>query len=283
MTNTAMIDSFITEQHLRGNSDKTVRYYVIVLQYFYDFQQEQPITYDSCSRYLLSLRQQELSSVSVQSYIRGLRAFLSWCHSSGYLSDDISDRLKLPKAQRKTIDILTDAELNSVMKVAKSSPQGDRDSAIVALMFDSGLRFSEILSLRSSDLHLLDRYILVNGKGNKQRFVPFGGATAELLEQLDLRSGYLFRLSGEQPMTDSALKDLFRRLKTRSGVTRLHPHLLRHTFATRYLQNGGDIYTLQAILGHTSLDMVKRYLHLANSMVSSSYAKFSPFDRIKNK
>lgn len=74
---------------------------------------------------------------------------------------------------------------------------------------------------------------------------------------------------------------MFRRLRVRSGVHRLYPHLLRHTFATRFLENGGNIYTLQAILGHSSLEMVKKYLHLASSRIRADFPKFSPLDNIK--
>jgi len=81
-------------------------------------------------------------------------------------------------------------------------------------------------------------------------------------------------------MSDSALRSLFKRLAKASGVTRLHPYLCRHTFATRYLLNGGDVFSLQQILGHTTLEMVRRYVSLASAPVAVQHRKFSPMDRI---
>ena len=82
-----------------------------------------------------------------------------------------------------------------------------------------------------------------------------------------------------EPIVDTTIKQLFRKLKIQSGVKRLHPHLLRHTFATRYLENGGNIFSLQLLLGHTSLEMVKNYLHLAQTRVRKDFVNFSPLDR----
>ena len=86
-----------------------------------------------------------------------------------------------------------------------------------------------------------------------------------------------------EPVKETTIKDLFRKLKVKSGIDRLHPHLLRHTFATRYLENGGNIYSLQLLLGHTSLEMVKRYLHLANSKVRKDFVNYSPLDRVNDR
>ena len=82
------------------------------------------------------------------------------------------------------------------------------------------------------------------------------------------------------PLQQSTVKDLFRKLKTRAGIPRLRPHLLRHSFATRYLGHGGDIYSLQQILGHTSLEMTKRYVHLIPSALAVCHAQFSPLDNL---
>lgn len=82
------------------------------------------------------------------------------------------------------------------------------------------------------------------------------------------------------PITDNTLRLMFRRLKTQANIPRIRAHLLRHTFATNFLQNGGDIYTLQQILGHTSLEMVKRYVHFTPVKVQSTHAKYSPLDKV---
>lgn len=273
-----MVNNYLTEQELRGNSPETIKYYRATLQYFLEYAGAQAVTLELCRQYQLELMHRALSSVSVQTYIRALRAFLTWSYREGYLPEDISVRLRLPKAQRKVIDILTDAEVNTLLQAAAATPQAARDTAIVSLMLDAGLRLGEVASARADHLHLLERYLIVTGKGNKQRIVPFGRTAALALEDLSLSCGALFTLDNGQPVTQDTIKQLFKRLRKATGIQKLHPHLLRHTFATRYLENGGNIYTLQAIMGHTSLEMVKRYLHLANSRIRRDFDRYSPLD-----
>lgn len=275
-----LVDGYLVEQELRGNSPETLKFYRATLQYFQDFVGSAVITLDLCRAYQLELMHRELSSVSVQTYIRALRAFLTWCYLEGHLPDDISLKLRLPKAQRKVIDVLTDSEIQTLLRAAAATPQSTRDVAIVSLMLDSGLRLNEVVTARSDHLHLMERYLIVTGKGNKQRIVPFGRTASLALEDLSLCCGSLFTLDNGQPVTQDTIKQLFKRLRRSTGIEKLHPHLLRHTFATRYLENGGNIYTLQAILGHTSLEMVKRYLHLANSRIRRDFDRYSPLDRL---
>lgn len=291
----AAIEEFILEQRVRGNSNATVSYYRNILSYFLEFSGNVDVTeltLQRCREYYLYLADDDINSVSVQSYVRGLRAFLRWLYDNEYITDNICIKFKLPKATRKVIDILTEEEIRLLFDAIP----GDhflaiRNRLIVALMLDCGLRLHEVVSLTVSSVHLKDKYIIVQqGKGDKQRVVPFGNFTAKLIDRyLKLTSNVLprealiIKVSAYEiyePITDTTIKQLFRKLKKRTGIQRLKPHLLRHTFATRYLENGGNIYTLQAILGHTSLEMVKRYLHLANTRIRKDFSKFSPLDNL---
>ena len=290
------ISEFILEQRVRGNSNATVSYYRNVLGYFLEFSGNVDVTeltLHRCREYYLQLAQDEINSVSVQSYIRGLRAFLRWLYDNEYITENICAKFKLPKATRKVIDVLTEEEIALLFdSILGRHELAVRNRLIVALMLDCGLRRHEVVTLTVSAVHLRDRYIIVQqGKGDKQRVVPFGKFTAKLVERyLKLtaqrlpREALIIKLSGDGPaegITDTTLIQLFRKLKKRTGIYRLKPHLLRHTFATRYLENGGNIYSLQQILGHTSLDMVKRYLHLANTRIRKDFSRFSPLDNLK--
>lgn len=291
------IDDFILEQRSRGNSPQTVQYYISCLYRFTlytgdDFDLKN-LTPKFLKQYVVHLAASELSSISVQSYCRGLRSFLSWLYSQEYISVNLCDNFVLPKASRKVIDVLTDDEIERILtSLSGSEWLTVRNRLIVSLMLDSGLRLNEVVTLRRDQINLKDKYLIVTGKGDKQRIVPFGSSTYSTL-QLYLSSiasagsqEYLIikvseNLCGFEQITHSTVKNMFRRLRARSNVPRLYPHLLRHTFATRYLENGGNIYTLQAILGHSSLEMVKKYLHLASSRIRADFPKFSPLDNIK--
>lgn len=279
-----LFDLYITEQRCRGNTDFTIDYYKVTLQRFLDFCGDittDDITVELCQQYYFSLRSLSLSSVSVQTYVRSVRAFLSWAYEFGYISSNITVRFKLPKAQRKTIDILTDEEVKLLYSCFNSSKIGLRNQCMTLLMLDSGLRLNEVLTLKRSEIHLADKYCIVNGKCQKQRIVPLGATVCTLLNNyfsIAPCSEFAFCKHNGDAVTRDAIKDYFYKLRKKTNIKRLHPHLLRHTFATRYLENGGDIYRLQVILGHTSLEMVKKYLHIATSRVQADFLKFSPLD-----
>ena len=156
-------------------------------------------------------------------------------------------------------------------------------------MIDSGLRLNEVVTLESGNVHIAEGYAIVNGKGNKQRIVPLGLQSKRALLRYmgrvppqSPKTG-LFVKDEQIPIKQSTIEQLFRNLKTRADIPRLRPHLLRHSFATRYLENGGDVYSLQQILGHTSLDMVKRYVHQTPTKTIVCHTQFSPLDNLTQK
>jgi site-specific recombinase XerD len=157
------------------------------------------------------------------------------------------------------------------------------------LMLDTGLRMGELINLKMDDIYMNEGLLKVMGKGKKERIVPMGSNAQRVLQR------YLFRYRLKplhpgidnaflsvvgKPLTDNSVKLIFSRLAKRSGVTRLHAHLCRHTFATRFLINGGDVFTLQQILGHSTLEIVRHYVNLASNYVAIQHQKFSPLDRL---
>lgn len=296
MTLTSAINEFIVDQRVRGNSEATITHYAYMLGKFdgySGFINVSDVTLQLCREYYLHLAERMDNSVSIQTYIRALRAFLRWCYDNDYLAVNICDKFRLPKATRKVIDVLADDEVLRLLDtVAGDGWIQVRNRLIVSLMLDCGLRLHEVVTLTCDSIHLADRYLIVQqGKGDKQRVVPFGEATARTLSTYLVLTGHLKRRPllikcsqvkiDYEPVTDNTVKQLFKKLSRRCSIERLHPHLLRHTFATRYLENGGNIYSLQAILGHTSLEMVKRYLHLATTRIKRDFPRYSPLDNIK--
>jgi integrase/recombinase XerC/integrase/recombinase XerD len=287
------IEEFLIDQQVRGNTPRTVQGYRQRLGIFLSFTGDIPIGEISlplCKRYYLHLTQRNVTSTTVQTYIRGLRAFLTWCYNEGYIAENIPARFRLPKAQRKAVDVLTDEEIRRLFACFDlRAMTGARNYAMCALMLDSGLRLNEVVTLQAGNVHIPEGYAIVDGKGNKQRIVPLGLQSKRALIRYMGRvpplepKARLFVKDTLLPLKQSTVKDLFRRLKTKADIPRLRPHLLRHSFATRYLQHGGDIYSLQQILGHTSLEMVKRYLHLIPQKTIVCHPQFSPLDNLLKK
>lgn len=291
MTIQEALTDFLIEQQIRGNTQKTVQYYSLSVGLYARFAGSdtplQEITLNSLRAYYLHLAERNISSTTIQTYIRALRSFLTWCYQQEYIPVNLSEKFRLPKAQRKAIDVLTDSEVRSLFSCFNLRYLVHlRNYCMCSLMLDSGLRLHEVVTLTIEHTHLPEGYIIVDGKGNKQRVVLLGMNTRKFLfRYLSRRPGCastdrVFLMSNLEPVTDATLRQMFRKLKKRSGIPRLRAHLLRHTFATRYLENGGDMYALQQILGHTSLEMVKKYVHSTTRKIVPKFPEFSPLDNL---
>lgn len=229
-----------------------------------------------------------LSAQSVAGYVRTLKGFGTWLFEEGYTEDNVLRRLAKPKVPVRVMEVLTDDEVRRLLgAVDGNSAQGARDLAILVLFLDTGLRLSELVGLRVAYVHLEDGWLKILGKGEKERVVPFGARATKVLNRYlcffrpaEADGEVVFVNADGGPITHNTIKMLFVRLRQRSGLPRLHPHLLRHTFATTYLMAGGDVFSLQTILGHTTLEMTRRYVTLASSHIAIQHRRFSPMDRI---
>jgi site-specific recombinase XerD len=231
-----------------------------------------------------------LAQITIQTHIRALRGFFNWMYSEGYTTEHRLARLKPPRVPLKVITILKPEEINKILRCCnKNKASGARNLAIVTLLLDSGLRRTELMKFEETDINIEGGYVKVMGKGSKERVVPFGAVAQKILIRYALHfrpkpinptvNNFFLSLAGT-PMTGNCVKTIFDLLAKKSGVKRFHPHLCRHTFATNYLKNGGDLFSLQQILGHTSLEMVRRYVTLAASDITIQHRKYSPMDRI---
>ena len=302
---------FETYNRCEGKSPGTIEWYSRVLRFFRSYLEQEgystdlrDLTLEVVREFIIYLQTRRkwhrhpyipspggnLAAISVQNYVRALRAFFSWLHREGYTEDNILAELKPPKAPQKLVEILTNEEVGRILVCLDAdTSSGSRDTAMVITFLDSGLRLSELIGLKITDAHLEQGYLKVMGKGAKERIVPIGNLAQKALQRYVFHfrrepfyedQDYLFLTLEGKPMSVNAVKLIFARLAQRSGVKRLHAHLCRHTFATNYLINGGDVFSLQQILGHTSLEMVRRYVTLASAQVRVQHRKFSPMDRM---
>jgi len=296
-----------------GKSASTISWYSDMLMSFSSHMKKvhcnniSVFTLDTIRGYILYLRQKPkfqghpytpqqdkpLSARTVQCHVRALKAFSSWLYIEGYTADNRLKNLKLPKAPSKVIEPLTPEEIENIASsINKNSPTGIRNHAIFVTALDNGLRASEIAGITLGQLNLKASCIKVMGKGGKERIVPIGKYVQITLwsyidkvkpKPASSDCDRLFLSRDGKPITVNTIKLVFSRLAKSSGVERLHAHLCRHTFAVNYLLNGGDIFSLREILGHTTLDMVSHYLHFTSSQITNQHHKYSPMDRLQNK
>jgi len=231
-----------------------------------------------------------LSAATVHGHVRTLRAFFSWLVDEGLTEENIARDLKPPKLVKKVVSTLSDEEIIAIVHTLNRSNRSEaRNLTIFMLLLDTGLRIGELVSLKMQDVHINQGYVKVMGKGRKERIVPIGNNAQKALQR------YIFRYRTRPvhagienvflsvhgtPLTENSMKLMFSRLARRSGVRRLHAHLCRHTFATRFLINGGDVFTLQQILGHSTLEMVRHYVNLASNDIIIKHQRCSPLDRL---
>jgi site-specific recombinase XerD len=237
-----------------------------------------------------SISKQQLSPMTVHGHVRTLKAFFSWLVKESLIDQNPAAGLKPPKLPHKVITILSDDEIRTILSTFNpKNPIDTRNQVIIMILLDTGLRIKELTGLRMGDLYLKEGIVKVIGKGQRERIVPIGAVAQRSLNR------YLFRFRPKpihaatdnvfltqvgHPLTENCIKLMFTRLAKHLGITRLHAHLCRHTFATKYLANGGDVFSLQQILGHSSLEMVRRYANLTSNQIVMRHQQFSPLDRV---
>lgn len=277
------VELFLAAKAAEGASPKTIEWYRMILaRLVRALDAERPVDElepVELRSWLADLRT-TLSPVSVAGFVRTLKVFGNWLSAEDLAEAAGLRGLRRPRVPHKVIEPVGDDILRRLLAVCSI-----RDRAIVLLMLDTGLRVSEVAAVQLGDLRP-DGTLKVHGKGSKERIVPVG-KTARIAivrylgQRRAARAEDALFLGRRGELSSRGIAQLLRRLKTRIGVTgRLSPHSLRHTFARSYLVNGGDVSSLQRILGHNTLDMVKRYVTLADADLVMRHSAASPADRL---
>lgn len=227
-----------------------------------------------------------LSPFSVAQAIRVLKGFGNWCERGGF--GNPGELLKRPKLPQGDIQVLPDAQIQTLLaSLDAKTAQGARQAAILTLMLDSGPRAGEVAGAMLDDLDLDRRVLRVHGKGGKWRLIPFGATAARALNRyLGLRDkpmgeNRLFLAADGWPMTSRGVYQMVRRFGRRCQIPDLHPHQLRHTFAVKYLLAGGDLASLQDILGHESIMVTRQYLRFLPEHLQAQHSRYSPVDLLQ--
>jgi integrase/recombinase XerD len=224
--------------------------------------------------------------------LRSLRAFWNWCVQEEFIAWSPFTKLRIPRAPQKVIATFTQGQLRDLLAAIDiSKPVGFRDWAVVLTLLDTGLRAGELAGLTLESVRLEEGIVKVHGKGNKERIVPIGARVQKAIwkyiqrhrpEPANPLCTNIFLTREGYPLTVNRLETIIENCGRRAGIqgVRCSPHTFRHTFSIWYMRNGGDVFSLQRILGHSSLDIVRLYVNMADTDVKSCHSKFSPGDNL---
>jgi site-specific recombinase XerD len=233
-----------------------------------------------------------LSGHTINAYLRALQAFWAWLKREDLIEENPFTRLRIPKAPKKVIPIFTDEQLHRLFAaIGTTTPVGYRNYTVILTLLDTGIRCSELTSLKLADVNLESRLLKVWGKGSKERLVPIGAKVQKALwkylaryrpEPATPRYDQIFLTRDGHPLTKDRVEAIVERYGKKAGITgvRLSPHTFRHTMAITFLRNGGDVFSLQRILGHSQLEVLRGYVNLAQSDISRVHQRNSPADNL---
>lgn len=254
-------------------SGRTVEYYLETLSNFNkwllsnDIQELKQLDDDTLREYILQLRSSGIKNTSVNTYYRAVKVFFKWLYARQLLPEDYTINVKLPRSDADMIVPLTQSEASTCDRYFLSKKENSlRDYCIFHLMLDCGLRRSEVINLKPDNLtgnHMLH---VCNSKFNKSRIVLLPDFLEKSIMNYlstDKRMYVFLDRYTLNPITENTFRKMFDTLRKSTGIKRLHPHLLRHTFATSYLYYGGNMEMLRLLLGHADYNITKTYLHLA--------------------
>lgn len=239
----------------------------------------------------LALKQQTNGKISIETIFIHIHAWFNWMAKRRIIQYSPCCELKKPIAPKKVIKPLTNEQIQKMFACCTDYFRGVRDKAIIALIYDSGLRRSEVANILLEDIDLNRGAIKVIGKGSKERYIAIGTeARKSIMAYLVLRHDDLPNLFVTQlkdspsKMAPNSIYQVVKRTMKRAGITgvKTGPHTLRHSFATASIRNGANLFYVQSLLGHTTLNMTRRYAATVDSEEAvKSHKNFSPLDRMK--
>ncbi len=277
----------------RGLSGNTLESYHTDVIHLLEFLEERELTLtdvdtDALHQFLCTLRDLGISPRSQARMLSGIRAFFRFLRLEGYTDTDPCELLEAPRFGRTLPDILSVEDIDSM--IAALDPGKDetpRNHAIIETLYGSGLRVSELVELRMSRVNLDEGYVIITGKGNKQRLVPLSPESIRLIrEYLPIRerlkikpdsSDILFLNRRGGMMTRVMVFYVIRDSAAAAGIIkRVSPHTLRHSFATHLLEGGANLRAIQEMLGHESISTTEIYIHLDRSRLRSELMEHHP-------
>lgn len=278
-----------------GLSDNSIESYQRDLRAFSSFIGENilpdAVTGDDVTRYIHWLSERELCPASRTRMFVALRCFFRFCQNDGLITHDPTQYSDCPRVWRNLPHDLTPSEVTRLLEAESGDdPQSLRNRAILEMFYATGARVSEICNLKTRDVDLDERTVLLFGKGSKERMTPLGRAAVEavgkyiaigrksaILKNRVRDANWLFvSRTGKQLLRESVYR-IVKAAVLKAGITKnVYPHLLRHSFATHMLEGGANLRAVQILLGHASLETTEIYTHVHRPHLLTAYAEFHP-------
>jgi len=246
------------------------------------------ITDEQVQQFIYTISTQ-VNARSQSRIISGLKSFFNYLIFEDYRKDTPLELIEVPKTGRKLPDTLSTAEIDLLIQAINlTTTEGERNKAMLETLYSCGLRVSELVTLKISDLFFEEGFLKITGKGNKQRFVPIGLATQKIIlnyknfirNHLSIQKGHedtlFLNRRGKQltrAMVFTIIKDLAEKIDLKKTIS---PHTFRHSFATHLLENGADLRSIQLMLGHESITTTEVYMHLDRKFLADVMHTFHP-------
>lgn len=281
----------------RHFSDHTLKSYHDDIVQFNDFLYHESLDlndfeYKDARNYLSFLYSKNLKRTTVSRKISTLRTFYEYWMTQDESVVNPFVQLVHPKKEQYLPQFFYEEEMEALFKtVDTDSKKGMRDKVILELLYATGIRVSELVHIKTQDLDMKLPGVKVLGKGNKERFIPFGEFCKQSIERYlkefkplkHVDHDYLIVNMQGQPITERGVRYVLNDVvKRTSGVTNIHPHKLRHTFATHLLNQGADLRTVQSLLGHVNLSTTGKYTHVSNQQLRKVYLNAHPRAKKEN-
>lgn len=274
----------------KGYSENTINSYKLDLDKFFEFNGNKNINEISnldLKNYVKYLKEEKLNDKSISRNISCLKSFYKFLVIEKYINNNPSDSLFGIKTKKSLPNTLTEEEILKLLDIKLSDNYSYRNKAMIELMYATGLRVSELVNLKLSDIDLNQDIIRIYGKGSKERVVPIGEYSKEYLEKYiyEYRSSmlkketseYLFLNNHGKKMTRQGFFKIIKNIAFEKGINKnLSPHTIRHSFASHLLKYGADLRTIQELLGHSDISTTQIYTHITNEELKNNYKNYHP-------
>lgn len=290
------VQAFITYLQIEKNySPYTIEFYTQDINQFFHFMKDQVIdkledvSPSDVRIYLTELFSEQLARKTIARKISSLRSFYRFLLREKVVENNPFSAVSIPKLEKRLPDFFYEEELQQLfLSCDTNTPLGLRNKALLELLYATGIRVGECTKIQLSDIDFSVSTVLVRGKGQKERYVPFGSFAHHALEAY-IKAGrnklmknasthsYLFVNYRGGILTDNGVRDILNKMmNTSSSQGKIHPHKLRHSFATHLLANGADMRTVQELLGHAFLTSTQIYTHVTNEYLKKTYMSYHP-------